>query len=35
MLRGLADASGVLVCSSAGAEAGDEIDFVSLPWLRA
>jgi molybdopterin molybdotransferase len=35
MLRGLADASGVLVCSSAGAEAGEEIAFVSLPWLRA
>ena len=32
MLPGLADASGVLVCSSAGAEAGAELDYVTLPW---
>jgi molybdopterin molybdotransferase len=32
MLRGLADASGVLVCGSGGAEVGDELEFVPLPW---
>ncbi|KQO10240.1 hypothetical protein ASF06_08595 [Agreia sp. Leaf244] len=32
MLRGLADASGVLVCSSAGAQAGAELEFLTLPW---
>jgi molybdopterin molybdotransferase len=32
MLRGLADASGVLVCARGGAEADDEVEFVPLPW---
>jgi len=32
MLRGLADATGVLVCPSAGAEAGAELEFLGLPW---
>lgn len=33
MLRGLADASGVLVCGSSGVEVGSELEFVELPWL--
>jgi molybdopterin molybdotransferase len=33
MLRGLADASGVLVCGSTGAGADDEVEFLTLPWL--
>jgi molybdopterin molybdotransferase len=32
MLRGLADASGVLVSPGAGAEAGAELEYVTLPW---
>jgi len=32
MLRGLADASGVLICSSAGAEAAAELEYLRLPW---
>ena len=32
MLRGLADASGVLVCGSGGVDVGDELEFVPLPW---
>ncbi|WP_082466047.1 molybdopterin molybdotransferase MoeA [Agreia sp. Leaf210] len=33
MLRGLADASGVLLCADGGAEVGDEVEFVPLPWV--
>jgi molybdopterin molybdotransferase len=32
MLRGLAEASGVLVCSNSGGAIGDEREFVLLPW---
>jgi molybdopterin molybdotransferase len=32
MLRGLADASGVLVCGASGAEVGAELGFLRLPW---
>ncbi|MBF4635078.1 molybdopterin molybdotransferase MoeA [Agreia pratensis] len=34
MLRGLADASGVLVCTNSGSAVGDEVEFVPLPWVR-
>lgn len=33
MLRGLADASGVLVCGNGGADVGDDTEYVRLPWL--
>jgi molybdopterin molybdotransferase len=32
MLRGLADASGVLVCGESAAEVGAELEFLRLPW---
>jgi molybdopterin molybdotransferase len=32
MLRGLADASGVLVCGASGAEVGAELECLRLPW---
>ena len=32
MLRGLADASGVLVCGGAGADGDAELEFLRLPW---
>ncbi|MEO8907807.1 MAG: molybdopterin molybdotransferase MoeA [Microbacteriaceae bacterium] len=32
MLRGLADATGVLVCPGAGAAEGDELNALRLPW---
>ncbi|WP_374946456.1 molybdopterin molybdotransferase MoeA [Agreia sp.] len=32
MLRGLADASGVLICANSDADAGDELQFLTLPW---
>ncbi len=32
MLRGLAGASGVLVCGPEGAAAGSRVDFIALPW---
>lgn len=33
MLRGLADAHGVLVCPRTGAQTGDELETLPLPWL--
>jgi molybdopterin molybdotransferase len=33
MLRGLADAHGVLVCPADGAHAGDEVETLALPWV--
>lgn len=35
MLRGLAEADGVLVCPPAGARAGDILQTITLPWRRA
>ncbi|TAM66060.1 MAG: molybdopterin molybdenumtransferase MoeA [Microbacteriaceae bacterium] len=32
MLRGLADADGVLVCPSSGASAADTLEAINLPW---
>jgi molybdopterin molybdotransferase len=32
MLRGLAEADGVLVCPADGARAGDELRTLALPW---
>jgi molybdopterin molybdotransferase len=32
MLRGLADASGVLVCPNGGGAVGDELRYLRLPW---
>ena len=34
MLRGLADADGVLICPPAGARAGDTVETIGLPWPR-
>jgi len=33
MMRGLADAAGVLVVPSAGAEKGDRVAAIALPWM--
>jgi molybdopterin molybdotransferase len=32
MLRGLAEADGILICPPYGAKAGDELDTLPLPW---
>jgi molybdopterin molybdotransferase len=34
MLRGLAEADGVLVCPEDGARAGDQVQTLTLPWTR-
>lgn len=33
MLRGLAEADGILICPPAGAHSGDELETLPLPWL--
>jgi len=33
MLRGLADAHGVLLCPASGASAGDQVQTLPLPWI--
>ena len=35
MLRGLAQATGLAVVPPSGAAAGDEVDYLPLPWHRA
>ena len=34
MMRGLAEASGIIVCPAQGANGGDSVETLALPWIR-